>query len=283
TGLSYATGIYYNKKLFSDNGLAVPTTWAEFVTVMDTLRAAGVTPFGFGGKDGFPAALPLYGLLGSFYPQDADKWSLLEGLWDGSVDLTTGVPFEVMERLQVIYDNSSDTSPGISIVESFGAFANEEFAMLFDGTWDQKSILEVVGSNFEIGMFPLPGSDSAADNRYLNGKLELQLCVADASQNKEAALKWLDFYSQPENYTTFAELSGFAPSQPDISTGDEFLASIADYTGEFRLFWEAIFVAPEELAPEGGVGFAYDQLVPIGTKTPAEAAASAQAAWAAVR
>lgn len=283
TGLSYATGVYYNKKVFADNGLDVPTTWAELVNVMTTLKGAGVTPFGWGGLDGFPAALPLYGLVASYYPQDADKWELLEGLWDGSVDLTTGVPLEIMERLQVIYDNSSDTSPGISIVESFGAFANGEFAMLFDGSWDQKTILDVVDSNFEFGMFPLPGGDNAADNQVLNGKLELQLCVASASKNKEAALKWLEFYSQPENYTTFVEQSGFAPSQPNITTNNPFLDSIADYTKDFSLFWEAIFIAPQELAPEGGVGFAYNQLVPIGTKTPAEAAAAAEAAWDAVR
>ncbi len=283
TGLSYATGIYYNKQLFEENGLEVPTTWAELENVIDTLQGSGITPFGFGGLDGFPAALPLYGLIGSYYPEDADKQALLESLWDGSVDLTTGVPLEIMERLQVIYDNSSANSPGISIVESFGAFANNEFAMLFDGSWDQKTIGDVVGDKFEFGMFPMPGSDDAENNRFLNGKLELQMCAVSGSENTDAALKWLEFFSQPEQYATFVELSGFAPSQPNIVTNDAFLDSISAYTEEFSLFWEAVFIAPQELAPEGGVGFAYTLLSPLGSSTPAEAAAAAQAAWEAVR
>lgn len=283
TGLSYATGVYYNKKLFADAGLEVPTTWPELVQVMERFRGQGVTPFGFGGKDGFPAALPLFGLIASMYPTDAEKRELLAGIWDGSVDLTEGVPMEVMERLQEVYDNVSDNSPGMSIVESIGAFANGEYAMLFDGSWDQKSIADVVGDTFEFGMFPLPGSDDAADNQLLNGKLELQLCASEASKNKEAALAWLDFFSQPENYATFVQNSGFAPAQPNITTDDEFLDSISQYTGEFRLFWESIFVAPQEIAPEGVPGFAYTLLRPLGSQTPAEAAAAAQAAWEAVR
>lgn len=283
TGLSYATGIYYNKTLFADNGIEIPTTWDEFVNAMTTLSEAGVTPFGFGGKDGFPAALPLYGILASMYPTDADKNELLAGIWDGSVDLTEGVPLDVLERLQTVYDNVSETSPGMSIVESIGAFANEEYAMMFDGSWDQKSIADVVGDKFEFGMFPLPGSDNAADNQLLNGKLELQLCAWEDSKNKDAALEWLNFFSEPDNYSTFVQNSGFAPSQPNVSTNDAFLDSISAYTGEFRLFWESIYVAPQEIAPEGNPGFAYTLLKPLGSNTPAEAAQAAQSAWDAVR
>ncbi|MGV9195312.1 ABC transporter substrate-binding protein [Microbacterium sp. MC2] len=283
TGLSYATGVYYNKSLFDELGLEIPTTWDELQDVMSVLNENNVTPFGFGGLDAFPAALPLYGILASYYPTDADKTELLEGIYDGSVDLTEGAPLEVMERLQTVYDNTTPTSPGISVVESFGAFANGEFAMLFDGSWDQKSIADVVGTKFDVGMFPLPGGDDAADNHNLNGKLELQMCAVEGSEHKEAALKWLEFFSQPENYATFTELSGFAPSQPDIASDDAFLNSIADYTSEFSLFWEAIFIAPQGLAPEGGVGFAYQLLPPLGAQTPEEAAAAAEAAWEAVR
>ena len=283
TGLSYATGVYYNEKIFDDLGIAIPTTWDEFTAAMDTLTAAGVTPFGFGGKDGFPAALPLYGILGSLYPEDADKQALLEGLWDGSVDLTTGKPLEAMERLQTIYDNTSAASPGSSIVESIGAFANGEFAMMFDGSWDQKSVTDVVGGKFDFGMFPLPGGDNADQNRSLNGKIELQLCASATSANQDAAIKWLEFFSQPDNYTTFAKLSGFAPAQPDIVTDDPFLDSISQYASDFRLFWESIVVAPQAIAPEAKVGFEYNLLAPLGTNTPAEAAAAAQAAWDAVR
>jgi ABC-type sugar transport system, periplasmic component len=46
TGLSYSTGVYYNKKIFADAGLEVPTTWSELENVMSTLKGSGVTPSG---------------------------------------------------------------------------------------------------------------------------------------------------------------------------------------------------------------------------------------------
>lgn len=283
TGLAYATGVFYNKQIFEDNGLGIPTTWSELLDVIDALTEAGITPFGYGGLDAFPQTLPLYGLIQSMYPTDEAKTDLLRGMWDGSLDLTTGVPLEILERLQVVYDNSAELSPGMTIVESLAAFGNSEFAMVFDGTWDQKAILGIVDSRFDFGMFPFPGGDSTGDNEFLSGKIELQLCVSETSQNKEAAMKWLEFFSQPENYATFVEHSGFAPAQPGIATGDAFLASIEPYTQEFRLFWEAIFVAPQGLAPQGNTGFAYSLLPPFGSSTPVEAAAAAQEAWEAVR
>ena len=41
SGTAMGGGILYNKKIFADNGLTVPTTWAEFEANNDKLKAAG--------------------------------------------------------------------------------------------------------------------------------------------------------------------------------------------------------------------------------------------------
>ncbi len=46
TGTALGGGILYNKKVFADHGLKVPTTWAEFEANNDALKAAGVAPVG---------------------------------------------------------------------------------------------------------------------------------------------------------------------------------------------------------------------------------------------
>ena len=90
TGLSYYTGVYYNKKIFDENGLKVPTTWSEFENVVSTLKGKGVTPLGIGGKDSWPAGLGMIAAVQGLYPSADDKNALSKDLWAGKVDLADG-------------------------------------------------------------------------------------------------------------------------------------------------------------------------------------------------
>jgi glucose/mannose transport system substrate-binding protein len=46
--------LYFNKKVFADNGLTPPATIAEFVTVGDALKAKGIAALAVGSKNGWP-------------------------------------------------------------------------------------------------------------------------------------------------------------------------------------------------------------------------------------
>ncbi len=48
-------GVYYNKALFAEKGLTVPTTYAEFQALVETLKADGIIPVAFGNRDRWPA------------------------------------------------------------------------------------------------------------------------------------------------------------------------------------------------------------------------------------
>ncbi len=49
-----AVTFWYNKDLFEQAGVEVPTTWAEFLTVCEKLKAAGITPISVGEGDKWP-------------------------------------------------------------------------------------------------------------------------------------------------------------------------------------------------------------------------------------
>jgi raffinose/stachyose/melibiose transport system substrate-binding protein len=88
TGLSYYTGMFYNKKIFTDAGLTVPTTWDEFIKVCDALKAKGIVPFGIAGKDS--AGVTTLGVVEGLYPTTDAKDALAKGLYGGSVKLNDG-------------------------------------------------------------------------------------------------------------------------------------------------------------------------------------------------
>lgn len=52
--------VFYNKKLFADNGIEVPSTWAQFKDAVKKLRAAGITPIELAGAEPWAASMPLW-------------------------------------------------------------------------------------------------------------------------------------------------------------------------------------------------------------------------------
>lgn len=280
TGNSYVTGLYYNKKIFADNGIEAPTTWTELQSAVSTLEGAGVTAFGIGGKDTWPAGLVMNGVVGGLYPTAADKQALTDSLWDQSASLDSGVPLEVLQKTQWVFDHAQKNFSGAGYDDMPAAFANGDFAILPDGTWNQPTIDTAVAGAFEYGYIPFPASDNAADNKYLNGKIELQLGVSAATKNKDAALAFLDLFSSKDVYTKFVATSGFSSAQPDIEQS-EFLNSITDITSQFEPVWESIWIANANAGDAAAYPFNYPALKPLGSDDAAAAAAAANSAWTA--
>ena len=50
-----ATAFFYNKDLFTRAGVQPPTTWAQFLTVIDKIRSLNVVPMAIAGRDEWPA------------------------------------------------------------------------------------------------------------------------------------------------------------------------------------------------------------------------------------
>ncbi|MFT8356321.1 MAG: extracellular solute-binding protein [Bifidobacterium aquikefiri] len=280
TGLSYSTGIYYNKKIFEQNGLKAPTTWSELQSVMSTLKSKGITPFGIGGKDTWPAGLVMLGSVASEYPTLADKQKLAKNLWTQKVSLTDTKTEGILEKTQTIFNNAQQNFSGAGYDDLPAAFARGDFAMMPDGTWNEPTIDSAIKGAFDFGYIPFPASDNASDNSLLDGKIELQLGIASATKNKDAALKWMEFFSEKSTYTKFAKTAGFSSSQPDVATSS-FLKSISQYTQKYEPAWDQVWVANNKAGEDAVYPFNYPALSPLGTKTAKSAAASSESAWSA--
>jgi len=278
TGLSYYTGAYYNKKLFAKYGLAVPTTWDEFVKVCNTLKKNGVAPLGVGGKDS--AGLVMLSAVQGLYPTAEDKEGLNQGLWQKKVKLTDSKPVQVLDRVATMFGFAQRNFSGVAGSTIAAGFANGEYAMIPDGTWDTPTVTSAVGSKFDFGYFPIPTSNTAAENATLGGKVELTLAVPSSAKNKTAALAYLDFFTEPANYTKFVELSGFASAEPGIATSD-FLKSLEGYTKTFSPAWDTVFIVNPKAGAAAQYPFNYGAVTPLGSSTPAQAAAQSQKDWAA--
>lgn len=264
TGVSHETGVFYNKAMFAKYGLSVPTTWDEMLHTIDVLKQHKVSPFIMGGKDLWPAVLPTFAMVQSLYP---DTVQLDKDLWTGKAHLNSPESLTLMQRVQTIYDNTLPNWTGIDYASVPGRFVQGEAAMLPDGSWEIPAIT-TADPKFEFGYFPMPGSDNAADNKYLASKLEFSLAIPKSSKNQKLAKEWLALYASPEIYSEFVVGSGFGPAQNGLKLPAQ-LASLEQYLPEsgFVPAWDQVFHTNVSAGPIVATPFAYDYIAPLGKES----------------
>jgi len=239
--VSYS-GIYYNKDLFAQNNVDVPTTWSELVAACETFAAADIPCMTAGGKDGWPIFVGAYGLIGSIYP---DQAALVEGLWDGSIKWDDAKSMEMWEKMKVYSQDMMEAgASGIAGDAAPGRFASGAVAMFSGGTWYAAAIEEAEPA-FEWGYIPFPGSDNAEGNKYLFGKYDQGWAIAAKSPNTETALLYLSEFSDPVSYQEWVNAVGFFPTQPGATLDTQIGQEVAPYLENFKVGYEQYWVAPK--------------------------------------
>lgn len=272
---SYAfNGMFYNKAIFAKYHLAVPTTFTQLQRVVSTLKAKGVVPFTVDGKDGWPLGPAGVNAIDALYPNPV---ALDKGLWTGSIKFTDPKSVEVLRRAQFLWQNMDRNFQGIDGPTAIGRFANGVAAMYPAGMWDAPQIVKA-NPSLQFGYTPVPFADAAADNAGYAGKYDLSWFVSGRSKVKDAALKWLSFFSQKDNYAAYVNATGILPSQANVPLTDPFLKALAPAASRLRLSFDQVAHTP----PNAGkyAGFAYPALSPAGDQPdPAKLAQLEQSDW----
>lgn len=230
---------FYNKKLFSDNGIAVPTTWAEFVKACETFKSKGIAPVMFGGKDQWPINM----VIGQF--EASIVRPALPDFWTKSLteeNKFTDAPWiEVFTKLKQLSLYLQENSSGLAYGQAPGLFAQGKAAMMIDGSWSGSQITAAKPS-FEVGTFLLPASDIAENNKTAATKIGSGFAIYKESKNVDAALKYLDFMSTKENYSKYIEFVKMDPVQPELTISDpvskEIAALLSKQIPEFELVFK---------------------------------------------
>jgi raffinose/stachyose/melibiose transport system substrate-binding protein len=240
-GVSYS-GIYYNKDLFAEYNVDIPTTWDELVAACETFTAADIPCMTAGGKDGWPIFVGAYGVIGSIYP---DQAALVEGLWTGSITWDDATSMEMWDKMKVYAQEMMEPGAiGIAGDAAPGRFASGAVAMFSGGTW-YASAIEASEPDFEWGYIPWPASDDPENNKYLFGKYDQGWVIAANSPNKDTALEYVAEFSDPANYQEFVNAVGFIPTQPGATLDTQIGQEVAPYLDNFRVGYEQYWVGPK--------------------------------------
>ncbi|MEV6264252.1 extracellular solute-binding protein [Streptomyces sp. NPDC051784] len=171
-------GIFYNKKLFQENGLKTPTTWDELVSASAKLEAEGVQPFSASGQQGWPLTRLISGYLYRSLGPDA-----LQKVADGKAKLTDPEYVKAAEEVAAL-GKKGYFGKGVGSIDydtAMNQFLAGKAAMFYMGSWALANISDEkqnkVGAE-NVGFMPFPavsGGKGSADQYPSNVGLGITL------------------------------------------------------------------------------------------------------------
>jgi raffinose/stachyose/melibiose transport system substrate-binding protein len=190
--------LVYNKAVFADHGISVPTTYADFAAACQTLKDAGITPIYEPFADGWHHVLwflemgPVYesanpGLADALY---ANKTTFA----DDPTMLTA------LTQVKELYDKGcfGDDALSNEFANTEAAMASGEYAMTVNrfGLPSQIHTAYPDAPEDNFGFFLIP----LADNQIWNvNPAAPSKFIYSGSKNIEAAKAYFEFLTRPEN------------------------------------------------------------------------------------
>ncbi|MEG0368983.1 MAG: extracellular solute-binding protein [Hungatella sp.] len=193
--------VLYNKKVFNDVGVKEPETFDEFMSVCEKIKTSGITPIAFK-NDSWAGFIWFQALIASYEPQ------LYQDLCDGTAKYTDERVVKVMNIWKDMIDKEYFTKP-ITIQDMEKQFANGEVAMMLEPNREISPLVKDYGmvSGENLDSFVLP---SMTDNKKVVFFETAPICVAKASEDKDAALKALEKWYDKEHQNFIYQNIGMA-------------------------------------------------------------------------
>jgi raffinose/stachyose/melibiose transport system substrate-binding protein len=246
-----AAGVIYNKDLFAQHGVNVPTTWTELINACETFKSKGVTPI--------------------YATYSGATWTIQQGLFDyvsGSAldvddfytklkaqgtDVASGseVSFEknfnaAVDKMLQLAAYSNPDAPSRTYPDGNVAFAQGKAAMYMQGPW---AIGEVAKANpkANVGTFALPATDNPQD-RKARVNLDLALWIPKGAANPDAARRFLSYLMRPEVMNKYNNDNlAYSPVKNPPAVTDKRIEGLQSYVREGRFYQGAGTYVPSTI------------------------------------
>ncbi len=203
--------LFYNKEIFEKYNLQPPQTYDDLKNVIKVLKENHVTPFAFGAKDSWTAALfseMIANRIGGNEPFDA----LMNGggTWLDPSYIETGNVLTELRDLGAYPEGFL----GLDNTAITNMFKNGEAAMFVTGSWaignivaDDSKVKDKVG----IAKFPTFPNGKGDIDTWL-GQPSYNLAINANEPNKDAAVEYLKAWTSEKVQKRLAEEAGDIPA-----------------------------------------------------------------------
>lgn len=225
---------FYNKDIFTEQGLEIPKTWDEFIAVCDALQAAGITPIAEGNQDLWPAC-HYVGTLNQLLVSDEVRAKDYNAKTGEFTDPGYEKALEYYQQM-VGYMNAGVNGQTHDMARL--GFTQGQTGMLYA---ELVEITNVVQENADLnwGMFNFPLIEGDGNPGLLSGSPE-GFVISSKTQYPEECVEFLKWFLGPEVGAAQAEEVGWFNASKGVDK---------NLTDESLIEAYSVMTSAEEMGP----------------------------------
>lgn len=241
--------IWYNKQIFEELDLEIPTSFDEFIEVSKELQANDIIPVALGDQTSRWTTLWFDVLL--LDELGAEKYAQL---WNGEISLDDPAVVVAAENLKEVLSFINDNHSSLDWQDATDLIINGEAAMQLMGDW-ASGYFESKGwePNEDYAWFPAPGTGD-----YFN-VVNDSMGFPTGVKNAEEAKQLLTYMGSEKGQVDFNLLKGSIPARLDVDTS-EFNTYSKSAAEDFKNSQITISLAGGSPVPAGFIGKVDDSI-----------------------
>ncbi|WP_069385403.1 ABC transporter substrate-binding protein [Cellulosimicrobium cellulans] len=250
-GPSFGGAIIYNKDVYADLGLEIPTTWDEFMANNEAVKAAGLTAVVQTYGDTWTSQVPV---LGDFYNVETIQPGWAEDYTAGKAKFAEQPALAGFEHLQELAD------AGVMNEDFASATYDDGVRLLAEGEAAHypmltSNVASAIGENFPeaadtLGTFPIPSEDPSVNGLTLWMPNGIYIPKSFEGERLEAAKEFVAWLTTPEACAVQAET--ITLGGPFVIDGCELPEDVPAVVSDMQPYLD-----------EGNTGLALEFLSPI--------------------
>ena len=224
-----AAGMLYNKDMFEEHGWTIPETWDEMIALFEQIKSEtpDIYPIYLGYLDTWTILSPWNSITINMVPSD-----LARQVNSGKAKFSDYYR-EPAERMLQLLDYAEPGPFAYAYNDACTAFARGQSAMYPCGSFAVPQILSV-NPEMNIGLFAMPSAENPDDRIVVSG-VDLQWCVAETCDHKDAVYEVIAFLNEQENVQTYIDNQRAIPCTEGDYTLDPLYDDILPFLDEGKV------------------------------------------------
>ncbi len=226
-----ANVLWYSKTVFSANNIQPPTSWADFKTVADTLKAKGITPLALGDNGIWAYGMVFETILISELGADG-----FNGLWTGATKWDDSKVVDALNTLKTVFGYVNSDHSSLTWDQANQLVIDGKAGMTIMGDWANG---DYVAKNFtNYGWAPAPG------NTGIYQALADSFPLPVKAPHPDAVKKLLTFMASEQGQDIFNPYKGSIPARLDAGQAISGVLAYNDYQKSAMSDWKTNTVVP---------------------------------------